>query len=212
MEPNYLNSSPNSTPQHYITGHIFSWVKLVNTSSASLTRKWNDISEWDLCTVNTLEGWIWFSLLPLDISWLGWSRREIREWGYLTFPGNNCFFLPSAAAQLWWNNTYSGNLKVLSWVWPWSSLALSSFVSDSWTERLWKRSGSKSSPYSYLLPFYMGLSDPTSDRESRMDWLMPLVLWNLVVAPPFSHLPPLDRSLQHYFQKWKIGNVQKFPQ
>lgn len=113
------------------------------------------------------------------VSWLGWSTREIRWRDCLAFPRNNCFFLPSAAAQLWWNNTYSGSSKGLLWVWPWSSLALSSFVSDSWTERLWKRSGSKLSLYSYLLPFYMGLGDPTSDGESGMDWLVPLGLWNL---------------------------------
>lgn len=58
-------------------------------------------------------------------------------------------------------------------------LALSSFVSDSWTERLWKRSGSKSSPYSYLPLFDRGLRDCTSDTDSRMNGLGPLVLGNL---------------------------------
>lgn len=82
-----------------------------------------------------------------------------------------------AAAQLWWNNIYSGNLKGPSWVWPWSFLALSSFVSDNWTEKLSKRSKSKLSPYSYLLLFDRGLRDCTSDTVEWTD-LGPLFLGN----------------------------------
>ena len=89
--------------------------------------------------------------------------------------------------------------------WPWWSVALS-WINQGLPDRFYKMSRSKFSPYSYLLPFHLGLRDPTSDRESGMDWPVPLLLWNIVVAPPFSHLP----FLNHYFLKNKNKKLGMF--
>ena len=90
--------------------------------------------------------------------------------------------------------------------WPWWSVALS-WICQGLPERLWKKPGSKLSPYSYLLPFPLGLWDLTSDRESGIDWLVPWfsgTLWWHLLSP----LSPYALQKKEFFTLFSLDHTQ----